>query len=142
MKSRMTAIAVGALLVLALAPPASADHGYQSFKFTNKTSKKVYRVRVEFDRGLSHIGDKENTWPGATCELRGANKVVQCTSNTRLNPDDSFTLSVATPPKNDGSYDRAKIKEWVWKDKDDRYVGRLRHGCTRSNGCKDLGVQT
>src|SRR3712207_4065300 len=108
---RLTAFAAAAALTLALAPPASADHGYQSFKFINKTKEKVLALTVVFDRKLSHVGDENPVgWRGVQCELSEKN-VVDCQSTTPFQPGDDFKLSVATPAKADGSYSRAKIEK-------------------------------
>ena len=141
MKRALTAVAAGAIVALALpAMPAIADHGYQTYKFTNNTEKKVYDIHIFFDEPLSHIGDVEPTWPGADCNLSGDRKtLVTCKSGTRLSPGESFRLSVATPPAADGSYVKDSIWKWWWTDRDHDQVGRTRTGC--GGGCKDLGVQ-
>ena len=141
MTTRAMALA-GLVAGLALpAAPASADHGFDTFRFTNKMTggKKAHDIWISFGaQSLSHV--EKHDWRGAKCRVLKAaetglgSNVVRCKGGDALLRNDNFEVSVAPPPP----HTQLKIQEWWWTGKDGDRVSRKYQSCRKSPGCRDV----
>jgi hypothetical protein len=125
---------------LILPAPASADHGYQTYRFKNTIDKPVEGIRLFFDREISHV--EKTTWPGRFCEVDESSKrIVECWWRREgdLPKGARFKISVATPPaESPPLYVEAKLEHWWWFNRDGRRTGKSNRGC--SDACAYSGV--